>query len=104
MTFTDQIDARATALARSIDEHADLLAERTPPACGRPRAPPRGGERRSGAPHRPPHGHGDPCRGTRRPPRLDRRSQTLADDERIRTGPHRDRLGDALTEPKRKNN
>ncbi len=30
MTFTDQIDARATGLARTIDEHADLLAERTP--------------------------------------------------------------------------
>jgi hypothetical protein len=30
MTFTDQIDARATGLARAIDEHADLLAERTP--------------------------------------------------------------------------
>ena len=30
MTFTDQIDARATELARAIDEHADLLAERTP--------------------------------------------------------------------------
>lgn len=30
MTFTDQIDARATDLARAIDEHADVLAERTP--------------------------------------------------------------------------
>lgn len=30
MTFIDQIDARATGLARAIDEHADLLAERTP--------------------------------------------------------------------------
>ena len=30
MPFTDQIDARATELARAIDEHADLLAERTP--------------------------------------------------------------------------
>lgn len=30
MSITDQIDARATGLARAIDEHADLLAERTP--------------------------------------------------------------------------